>query len=92
MEGAITVFAGLKVNISCIEGLGCWSSTTKKDAGCADIDEGLDGCCTLAITVAGCVVAEKAAQLVQRLVEYPVCWVCIHILLWPVLLLEVEMS
>ena len=58
-EGKLTVFAGLKVNISCLEVPGCWSSTTncKKDAGCADADAGLGGCCTLAITVAGCVVA-----------------------------------
>ena len=55
MEGGLTVFDGLKVNISCLEVPGCWSSTTRKDAGCAD--EGLDGCCTLAITIAGCVVA-----------------------------------
>ena len=48
---------GLKVNISCLEVPGFWSSTTGKDAGCADTDEGLDGCYTLAITVASCVVA-----------------------------------
>ena len=35
--------------------------------------------------------SELAAQLVQRLVEYPVWLVCIQVLLWPVLLLEVEM-
>ena len=57
MEGGLTVFDGLKVNISCLEVPGCWSSTTRKDAGCADTDEGHDGCCTLAITIAGCVVA-----------------------------------
>ena len=55
MEGGLTVSAGLKVNISCLEGPGCWSSTTTKDAGCADA--GLSGCCILAITVAGCFVA-----------------------------------
>ena len=27
--------AGFKVNISCLEVTGCWSSTAKKDAGCA---------------------------------------------------------
>ena len=57
MEGRLTVFAGLKVNIICLEVPGCWSSTTTKDAGCADTDAGIGGCCTLAITVAGCVVA-----------------------------------
>ena len=55
MEGRLTVFDGLKVNISCLKVPGSRSSTTRKDAGCADA--GLDGCCTLAITVAGCVVA-----------------------------------
>ena len=57
MEGRLTVFDGLKVNISCLEVPGCWSSTTRKDAGCVDTDEGLDGCCTLAVTVARCAVA-----------------------------------
>ena len=57
MEGGLTVFDGFKVNISCLEVPGCWSSTTRKDAGCADTDEGLDDFCTVAITVAGCVVA-----------------------------------
>ena len=57
MEGGLTVFAGLKVNISCLEVPGCWSSTNKKDAGSADADAGCGGCCTLAIIVAGCVVA-----------------------------------
>ena len=28
-EGGLTVFVGLKVNISCLEVPGCWSSTTK---------------------------------------------------------------
>ena len=45
------------MNISCLEVSGCWSPRTKKDAGCADADAGRGGCCTLAITVAGCVVA-----------------------------------
>ena len=57
MEGGLAGFAGLKVNISCLEVPGCWSSTTKKDAGCADADVGRGGCCSLAINVAGCVVA-----------------------------------
>ena len=57
MEVRLTVFDRFKVNISCLEVPGCWSSTTRKDVGCADADEGLDSCCTLAITVAGCVVA-----------------------------------
>ena len=56
MEGGLAGFAGLKVNISCLEVPGCWSSTIMKDAGCADTDAGCDGCCTLTITVAGCVV------------------------------------
>ena len=56
VEGGLTVFAGLKVSISCLEVSGCWSSTTRKDAGCADAGAGPCGCCTLAITVAGCVV------------------------------------
>ena len=56
MEGGLTVFPGLKVNISCLEVPDCWSSTTRTDAGCADADTGLSGCCTLAITVASCVV------------------------------------
>ena len=47
------------MNNSCLVVPGCWSSTTRKDAGCADADESLDGCCTLAITVAGCVVATQ---------------------------------
>ena len=46
---------GLK--IICPEVPGCWSSTTTSEVGCADADEGFDGCCTLAITVTGCVVA-----------------------------------
>ena len=54
MEGGLAGFAGLIVNISSLEVPGCWSSTTKKDAGCADADVGRVGCCTLAITVAGC--------------------------------------
>ena len=45
----------LKINISCLEVPGCWSSTTRKDAGCVDADAGVGGCCTLAITLAGCV-------------------------------------
>ena len=72
MEGELAGFAGLIVNISCLKVPGCWSSTTKKGAGCAEADAGHGGCCTLAITVAGCVVAEKTAQLMWRLVEYPV--------------------
>ena len=28
-EGGLTVFVGLKLNISCLEVPGCWSSTTK---------------------------------------------------------------
>ena len=56
MEGVLTVFAGLKVNISCLEVPGCWSSTTKKDASSAEADSGSCGSCILAITVAGCVV------------------------------------
>ena len=55
MEGGLAGFAGLNVNISYLEVPGCWSSTTKKDAGCAD--DGCGGCCDLAITVAGCIVA-----------------------------------
>ena len=57
MEGGLTAFDGLKVIIGCLEVPGCWSSTARKDAGCADADEGLDGRYALAITVAGCVVA-----------------------------------
>ena len=56
-ESGLTVFDRLKVNISSLEVPGCWPSITRKDVGCVDADEGLDGCCTLAITVAGCVVA-----------------------------------
>ena len=37
---------GSKVNISYLEVPGCWLSKTRKDTGCADADEGLDGCCT----------------------------------------------
>ena len=55
MEGRLTVFAGLNVNISCLEVTGCWSSTTWKDTSCADA--GLGGCCNLEITVVGYVVA-----------------------------------
>ena len=51
------VFAGLKANNSCLEVPGSWSSTTRKDAGCADADADLGGCCSLEITVAGCVAA-----------------------------------
>ena len=40
MEGGLTVFAGLNVNISCLEVPGCWSCTTKKYAGCANADAG----------------------------------------------------
>ena len=36
---------GLK--IICLEVAGCWLSTTTLEVGCADADEGLDGCCTL---------------------------------------------
>ena len=57
MECGLAGFAGLIVNISCLEVPGCWSTTTKKNAGCADADAGRGGCYTLAITVAGCVVA-----------------------------------
>ena len=45
------------MKISCLEIPGFWSSTTTKDVGCVDADIGRGGCCTLAITVAGCVVA-----------------------------------
>ena len=54
-KGGLTVFAGFKVDISCLEVPDCWSSITWKEAGCADA--GLGGCCTMAITVSGCVVA-----------------------------------
>ena len=47
MEGGLTVFAGLKVNTSYLEVPGCWSSTTRKDAGSAEGDAGPCGCCTL---------------------------------------------
>ena len=53
-KGGLTLFAGLKLNINHLKVPGCWSSTTKKDAGCADAS--CAGCCTLAITVEGCVV------------------------------------
>ena len=53
-KGGLTLFAGLKLNIKRLKVPGCWSSTTKKDAGCADAS--CAGCCTLAITVEGCVV------------------------------------
>ena len=42
MEGGLAGFVRLIVNISCLEVPGCWSSTTKKDAGCADAGRG--GC------------------------------------------------
>ena len=58
MKGGLSAFAGVKVNISCLEVPGCWLSTTKKNARCADTDVGSGSCCTLAITVAGCVLAE----------------------------------
>ena len=45
------------MNISCLVVIGCWPSRTKKDAGCVDADAGHGGCCTLVITVAGCVMA-----------------------------------
>ena len=57
MEGGLNVFARLKVNIGCLEVPGCWSSTTRSDAGCADA--GLCGCCTSVITVAGCGAAAR---------------------------------
>ena len=53
-DGGLNVFVGLKANISSLEGPGCWSSTTMKDAGCDDADADHCGCCTLATTVAGC--------------------------------------
>ena len=56
MKGVLVGFAR-QVNISCLEVPGCWSSTTTKDADCADTDDGRGGCCTLAITVSGCIVA-----------------------------------
>ena len=40
MEGGLAGFARLRVNMSCLKVPGCWSSTTKKDAGCADADAG----------------------------------------------------
>ena len=49
-EGATE--GGLK--IICLEVPGCWSSTTMYEVGCADDDEGPDGCCIFAITVTGC--------------------------------------
>ena len=57
-EGATE--GGLK--IICLEVPGCWSSTTTKEVGCADDNEGPDGCCTFTITVKGCPVV--------------VCWGC----------------
>ena len=57
MEGGLTAFDGLKVNISCLEVPGCWSPTTRNNAGCADADVELDGGFTLTNSVAGCIVA-----------------------------------
>ena len=42
-DGGLNVFVGLKANISCLEGPGCWSSALK-DAGCDDADADLCGC------------------------------------------------
>ena len=33
----IKCFIGLKANISCLEGPGCWPTTTMKDAGCDEL-------------------------------------------------------
>ena len=44
IEGGLNVFVGVKANISCLEGPGCWSSTTMKDAGCDDAGADLCGC------------------------------------------------
>ena len=37
-DGGLKVFAGLNANVSCLEGPGCWSTTTIIDAGCDDDD------------------------------------------------------
>ena len=44
-DGRLKVFVGLNANISCLEGLGCWSSTTRKDAGCDDANDDLCDFC-----------------------------------------------
>ena len=43
MDGRLIVFVGLKANISCLEGPGRWSFTTRKDAGYDDADTDLGG-------------------------------------------------
>ena len=44
-DGRLKVFVGLNANISCLEGPGCWSSTTRKDAGCDDANDDLCDFC-----------------------------------------------
>ena len=53
MDRRLKVFVGLNANISCLEGPGCWSTITTKDAGCVDGDDDLCSG-TFAISVGGC--------------------------------------
>ena len=69
IDGGLKVFVVLNANISCLEGAGCWSSTTTKDATCDD-DGDLCGWSSQSMLEVVLLLLCMAEQLVLKLAEY----------------------